>query len=234
MRNYITFNNTDLRNYGVYISGTGVFNSPVRKYNALQIPGKNGDILGSERRLENIEVTYPAFVYTSFNSQIAALRAFLLSQTGYKKLTDTYNTDEYRLAYYEGGLEVEPTQRLDAGQFDLTFVCKPQRFLTSGDTVTTLTADGTITNPTLFESQPLLRVYGTGAVTVNGVTITITEADSYTDIDCEIMEAYKGTTSCNNFIQLSEIDFPVLSPGSNSIDLNGVSQVQITPRWWTV
>lgn len=233
-RNYINFDNTDLRDYGLYISGSNVFNAPERSYNEITIPGRNGVLLGSERRLDNIEVVYPAFIYTDFKTNIAGLKAFLLSRVGYKRLLDTYNPTEYRLAYYAGGLDAEMTSKLDAGQFDLTFNCKPQRYLVSGETPVTLTTSGTINNPTLFDSQPLIRVYGTGSLTVNGVTITISEADGYTDIDCEIMEAYKGSTLKNYAVSLSSTDFPVLSPGSNTITFNGVTSAVITPRWWTV
>jgi len=233
-RNYITFDNTDLRDFGLYISGSNVFNAPERAYNEITIPGRNGTLLGSEKRLENIPVVYPAFIYTNFKVNCAGLRSFLLSKVGYKKLIDTYHPTEYRMGYYAGGLDAEMTSKLDAGQFDLTFNCKPQRYLISGDTPVTLTASGTINNPTLFDSQPLIRVYGTGDITVNGVTITISEADGYTDIDCEIMECYKGNALKNYAVSLDSVDFPVLSPGDNTIGFDGVTSAVITPRWWTL
>lgn len=233
-RNTITFNSTNLSTtYGLYISGSGVFNVPTRAYDAITIPGRNGVLLGSERRLENIDVTYPAFIYSNLKTNLGNLRAFLLSQIGYKKLVDSYHPSEYRLAYYAGGLEAEPTMKLDAAQFDLVFSCKPQRYLTSGDTATTFTTSGTISNPTKFDAQPLIRIYGTGSITVNGVKITVSQADVYTDVDCELMEAYKGSTLKNSYVTLDSIYFPVLSPGSNTITLNGVT-ADITPRWWTI
>lgn len=233
-RNYITFDNKDLRDFGVYISGSNVFNAPERAYNEITIPGRNGTLLGSERRLENIPVVYPAFIYANFKVNVAGLRSFLLSRVGYKRLIDSYHPDEFRLGYYSSGLDAEITSKLDAGQFDLTFNCKPQRFLVSGETPITFTGSGTINNPTLFNAQPFIRVYGTGSITVNGVTITISEADGYTDIDCEIMEAYKGTVLKNYAISLDSTDFPVLSAGVNEITLNGVTSAIITPRWWTL
>ena len=233
-RNYITFDNKDLRDFGLYISGSNVFNAPERAYNEITIPGRNGTLLGSERRLENIPVVYPAFIYANFKVNVAGLRSFLLSRVGYKRLIDSYHPDEFRLGYYSSGLDAEITSKLDAGQFDLTFNCKPQRFLVSGETPITFTGSGTINNPTLFNAQPLIRVYGTGSITVNGVTITISEADGYTDIDCEIMEAYKGTVLKNYAISLDSTDFPVLSAGVNEITLNGVTSAIITPRWWTL
>jgi phage-related protein len=72
---------------------------------------------------------------------MAALRSFLLSQIGYKRLTDSYHPDEFRLALYQNELQVEATSKNNAGTFDITFFCKPQRYLLSGETVQTFTAN---------------------------------------------------------------------------------------------
>ena len=83
MRKTLSFANKNLILYGVYISGSGVFNSPVKAYDPIQIPGRDGDILGREKRLEDIEVTYPAFIYTNFKQNVSDLRYYLLSKDGY-------------------------------------------------------------------------------------------------------------------------------------------------------
>lgn len=236
MRQYLTFGGHDSRTYGVYISGQGTFNSPARAYEMQPVPGRNGDLIGNDRRFENIEVTYPAFVYTNFRTAITNWRNILLSQEGYQRLIDTYHPDEYRLATFIGPLEVEAEANNKAGQFDLTFNCKPQRFLLSGDTVQIFTGNGSITNPTLFPAKPLIRIYGTGKVGIGSNAITVTYAPgSYTDVDCEMMDAYFGATNCNRFVRIQNNDFPTLPAGTTGITLqNGVTKVEITPRWWRV
>lgn len=237
LNNYFTFDGTTSSSLSTYISGEGTFNSPERVYNMQSIPGKNGALAIDEGRFENIELTYPAFIFTSsgtdFESKAAALRSALLSRNGYKRLTDTYHTDEFRLAIYKSGIEVAPALINRAGNFNLVFECKPQRFLTSGEVVNTYTASGSITNPTQFDAKPLIVVTGTGTLTIGGVAITISA--SPTTIDCETMECYNGTTSRNSSVTLSPNKFPVLSPGSNSFTkTSGISRIQITPRWWRV
>lgn len=235
MRNYFIFDGQDSRNYGVYISGHGTFDSPVREINQISVPGRNGDLIGRGSRLQNKDLTYPAFIYSDFKNKIASLRSMLLSRPGYCRLSDTYHTDEFRMAVFRGALTVETTERNDAGQFDIVFLCKPQRFLTSGETVQTFTSNGTITNPTLFNAQPLIRVYGTGTLTIGNGTIAISAADEYTDIDTEMMRAYKGATPRDSYVTTSGIDYPVLTPGSNTVSkTSGISKVEITPRWWRV
>lgn len=235
MRNYFIFDGVDSRDFGVYISGQGTFNSPARVYDSYPVPGRDGDIIGYEKRLENAELAYPAFIYRDFNNNLARFRSFLLSRIGYKRLTDSYHPDEYRLAYHAGGVTVEATPRNNAGSFDIVFTVNPRRFLTSGETVSTFTASGSITNPTYFDAKPLLRVYGKGTLMIAGSAITISAADEYTDIDCEIEEAYKGTASCNDYVSVTGTEFPALHPGENGISLgSGISKVELTPRWWSV
>lgn len=235
MLNYFTFNGTDSRDFGVYISGQGTFNAPERAYSLMKVPGRDGALVGFDNRLENVELTYPAFICSNFSQNMEDFRSFLLSQVGYQKLVDSYHPNEYRMAIYPGAFEAEVTSLNDAGQFDITFVCKPQRFLNSGDNVTTLTASTSISNPTLFNAQPLMRVYGTGVLGIGSQSVTISTADSFTDIDCEMMDCYKGTASKNRYVSFSNYKFPVLSPGTNNITLGtGITKVEITPRWWVL
>lgn len=233
MRNYFILDGVDSRDFGVYISGQGTFSAPRREYNMIPIPGRNGDLVGNEKRFENLELTYPAFIYTNFKQNIRDFRNFLLSLVGYHTLFDSYHPDEFRMALYEGEFEPDVTSKNDAGQFDIVFNCKPQRFLNSGTEVTTLSASGSITNPTRFSSQPLLRVYGTGQLGVNSDTITISSADEYTDIDCEMMDCFKGLVNKNPFVSFTSYKFPVFESGQNNISLgSGITKVEITPRWW--
>lgn len=171
-----SFDNTSSRAFGVYITGSAVYNAPERDVEMVTVPGRNGNLVVDNGRFENIEVTYPAGIFAEteadFAQAISDLRNFLCSRKGYCRLSDEYNPDEYRLGIYKSGLEVEPSQ-LKAGEFELIFDCKPQRFLTSGEAEISLASGGTITNPTLFDSQPRFRVRGYGSIVVNGETTTI-------------------------------------------------------------
>lgn len=237
MRNWIKFDGVSLATYGLYCSGQGAFNAPARAVNTIAIPGRNGDIIGPSTRLQNIIVTYPCFVAgPNMKTNICNVRNFLLSKVGYKRLEDSYNPDEYRLAIYAGPFDAI-ADHFKAASFDLAFNCKPQRFLNSGATSTDFTANGTLTNPTLFNARPLIRVYGKGQVTINSDILTISNSYSYDfmDIDCDIGMAYYGPLNRNGFLTTSRIDFPELIPGSNSISLGtGITKVTITPRWWRV
>lgn len=172
----LVFDGVDSRDYGIYITGDAVFNSPERDVEMIEIPGRNGAYALDKGRFGNIEVSYPAGIFgdteADFREGIRAFRNALASRKGYKRLEDDYNPDEYRMAVYKSGLEVTPTA-LKAGEFTITFDCQPQRFLKSGETAVTITSGGTITNPTLFEAHPLLSFEGYGNIDINGERIVV-------------------------------------------------------------
>ena len=175
----LTFNGESSKNYGVYITGSGAYDAPKRDVEMITIAGRNGSFPLDHGRFENIEVTYPAGIFgddeEDFADAISNFRNMLCSAKGYCRLEDDYNPDEYRLAIYKSGLEVEPAL-LKAGEFEIVFECKPQRFLKSGETPVTIGASTTVANPTRFESSPEVRVKGYGTVAFNGYAIDIQNA----------------------------------------------------------
>lgn len=177
MQNSIIFGGVDSADYGIYIGGEGTFNAPKRDVEMISIPGRNGAFALDKGRFENIEVTYSAFNYetdlATFAQNLSDFRNAICSQKGYQRLTDTFHTDEYRMAAYISGLEIKPIEYNTASTFDIVFDCKPQRWLTSGETAVTVANNGTLTNPTLFESSPLLAVTGYGDIGINDETITV-------------------------------------------------------------
>lgn len=193
--NYLTFDGVDSRDFGVFISGEGAFGAPARRGEEISIPGRNGALFMDEGVFENIPGKYPAFIGTmdeaAFRTKIAAFKNAILSRGNYKRLTDSYNPDEFRLAVYKSGLEVDPENYNRAGKFTLEFDCKPQRFLFSGETPHTFQSNGSIVNPTLFASSPLIKVIGNGIVAIGDYRFIVSNNINTTIwIDTELMEAY--------------------------------------------
>ena len=142
MRNYFILDGVDSRDFGVYISGQGTFNASGRDYNIIPVPGRNGDLVGPEKRFANGTLTYPAFIYSNFKTNIEAFRNFLLSHVGYHDLVDSYHPDQIRKVLFQGPFNADVQTKNDAGRFDIEFICKPQRFLASGNEVTTFESAG--------------------------------------------------------------------------------------------
>lgn len=244
--NSITFDGINSLTNGIYVTGEAVFNAPERVVEMVSIPGKNGALAIDQGYFENIEVTYPAGCFADsmddFAEKVAAFRNSLASRYAYKELTDTYHPDEFRLGLFKSGLSVDPVQYNRAGEFDIVFDCKPQRWLVSGQTAQTFTGSGTITNPTLFDAKPLLVVTGAGNLTLGSSALTIVDGSGSSQviyIDCETQEAWELVSGAmiarNDYIQNAGDEFPVLSAGDNSVILgSGITRVEITPRWWRI
>ena len=354
---YFIFGDVKSSDYGVWISGGGTFNAPARRYKEYVVPGRNGTLTIDEGAYEEAEVTYPAFIARDFPANVEAFRNAIMAQNGYVRMTDSYHPDEFCLARYMAGLEVDTLPGGRGGSFELTFKRDPRRFLLSGENVITYqegmnylpypyhgetfgsgiqwtdNGDGTITasgeatdgqsgyflikedmlpmvaggkykitgglssnmwlllhsnggsqinlfdtgngiiftypgdsesynltiairentvlsnpvtfspkiyaldykinNPTQFPSKPLIRVTGSGTVSIGDNTITIASGYTYVDIDSEIQDCYCGTQNANSLVTFSNRKFPELQPGINGISLGtGVTSVQITPRWF--
>lgn len=195
--NHLTYDGVDSSDFGVFISGEGAFDAPARRGEMISIPGRNGSLFMDEGVFENITVEYPAFIGTGyeelFRTKLGDLRSALSSRGNYKRLTDTYHPDEFRLGVYRDGLEVDPQHITRAGGFTMKFDCKPQRFLVSGEDSVVFYGNGSITNPTLFASSPLIKVTGNGTVAIGedgAYRFIVSNNDGTIWIDSEIMEAY--------------------------------------------
>ena len=178
----LKFDGVSSRTYGVYITGEAVYNAPERDVEMITIPGRSGSFALDKGRFENIEVTYPAGIAADteaeFRDAISDFRNFLASRNGYVRLEDDYNPNEYRLAVYKSGLDVTPAQ-LRAGEFDITFDCKPQRYLKSGEDAIEVDSGDVVSNPTLFASSPMLEVEAPngGNIFINGdVSVSLTNS----------------------------------------------------------
>lgn len=104
-----------------------------------------------------------------------------------------------------------------------------------GDLTIDIAEPSLLVNPTLFESKPLIRVYGSGTLNINDLYI-IVSANSYPyiDIDCELMDARHGMTNCNSYVSFSTTDYVTLRAGNNYIAPSGFTKVEITPRWYEI
>ena len=178
--NSLVFGGVNSADYGIYITGEAVFNAPSRAVETVSVPGRNGDIIIDQGHWENIKITYPAGTFgmneTQFKTALSNFRNAIVSQLGYQRLSDTYHPEEYRMGTYVEGLEVDTKSHNKAGEFDLIFNCKPQRWLTEGETAVTVESGDTLTNPTLYDAGPLLIVEGYGTISFNGNSIKLDNA----------------------------------------------------------
>lgn len=174
---------TSLKGYKVYINGKEAYNSAERDVEMIEIPGRDGAFSLDHGRFKNITVSYDSGTFadnqTDFAENISDLRNFLASKRGYVRIEDDYNPEEYRMGVFSRGLEFDPVCYNMASEFPIEFNCKPQRFLKSGETPISVTSGQTLTNPTLFDSHPLIKfnANGNGTLNIGDDIITVLNAE---------------------------------------------------------
>ena len=223
--------------FGVFISGDNVFNSPERDIETVSIEGRNGDLIIDKGRYKNIRLSYPCFmrghILCDLGFRMDRFKSYMYSKKGYQKLKDSYdNFEHFRLARFTDGLNFD-VHFLKAAEFELSFDCKPQRFLVSGENKIEITGNDIIYNPTSFEALPIIKVYGNGKATlrVNDDVIKFNNIDEYVTLDSDTQNAFKDTANKNNTILAER--FPNFTSGRNSIIWEGnIEKLEIIPRWW--
>jgi len=115
-------------------------------------------------------------------------------------------------------------------KFIVIFDCQPFG-LSLDPNVTTLAVPSSIYNWGTYESKPIIKVYGDGAIdlSINDAVIHLANVSGYVTIDSDLMDCFKDTTLQN---QNMSGNFPKFKIGLNTISWNGaVSKVEITPNW---
>jgi len=206
----LLFNGMEAADYGVRIAGEGAYNAPARRGEMVTIPGRNGTLFVDEDSFENIEVTYPAFIGTKdarlFATRLRKLRSDFSAVKTYARLEDKYHPDEFRMGVFHAGVETDPKYYTRAGEFDLTFDCKPHRFLKSGEVPVKFSALGNIENPTPFTARPLLMVDGNGQFSIGDYQVSVSGSDEPFWIDTELMEAYVPAGDTYRFTDENNVD----------------------------
>jgi len=240
-RQYLTFAGKSSKDFLLYLSGPGVYNSPEVDMELTTVPGKNGDVISEnakkgQRRYKNLDITYDAFFFNGVPAKTQAVKAWLLSPAGYQKLQDTYEPDFFRMATCKSAIDFDVTKNHKAASMELVFHCQPQKWSVEGQRAVHLSAPSSIRNPFDFYAKPLLRVYGTGEGTVyvgDTAIVIYSFSGGYVDLDCETHNAYNASGFCNGSIKSG--DFPTLAPGKTAISWKGgITGVDVTPRWWTL
>lgn len=224
--------------YGIVVEEPPAYVWPEHAYDHQKVSGKNGDVLLDPSRFENVVKKYKIAAYDGANFYSVASKVSEWLHRGYLdkyvRLEDSYEPDIYMMAVYEESNELE-NLLAEAGRCEISFNCKPQRFLISGDKRINIAYSGKkIVNPTNYPACPLITFNGAGTIRVNGVEIVVYDNYNTITFDAESYNAvdYIGR-NMNAFIYTLN---PIrLNPGANVITFEGdIYNLSIIPRWWKV
>ena len=232
--NFFEFDGKPSTDFGVIVFSHGQYSDPEPNESETRIPGMNGVLHFWDGTFSDVKIVYSVMVKGNnaieVREKVEHMRAWLLSKRKYCELQDTLHPNYYRMGIYKGKSDVEYSENEKMGKLEIEFKCKPQKFLKDGEIPIRITSPFVLYNNTNFVAKPLIRVYGSGTITVGGKSVSIAGVSNYADIDCELqeVEGYNDKTTLQNG------EFPVLNPGETQITYSGFSKVEISPRWWVL
>lgn len=238
---YFTLDGVSSKTIGLLIQDRPVIESPTRRVSFQQSFGQSGDtpfdhaaydntkmelLLLSENHTgsasdarEKVHYFFDSGKYMRFIPYFDEGKIYSVMATSFPKFTTKYYLAQHQIV-------------------EVVLTVKPYKLLVNAP-VKTMTAAGSLVNPTLRDAAPVIKVYGTGNVTltINGTPFVIKNIVDHITIDSSLQVAYKDVsgviTDENSKIYTRK--FPGLKSGTNSISWTGtVSKIEIDPRWRTL
>lgn len=241
MNNYFVFNGQSSLELGIKIKSKNIYSSAKRDLSLVSIPGRDGDLVNSNKRYANATVSYTCFLPTKsieeLTTKVRNVKKWLFSEAdSYHELTDSYDSNFFRWAIFNSKLDISD-QVNKIGSFTVTFSCHPFKYQIDGyESIQNVDEVPMMFNPYAFASRPLIHIQAEGDVTIvihnskGNKSYQFKNIDSEVYCDSELMNCYKGTYLKNSDFYADE--FPILEPGENYFEIEGnVDAVFVTPRW---
>lgn len=210
--------------------------TPSRDISYEQVPGRFTDLMTDNGRYENREIEVDCYFMDKVNStdlniiSSNIVRWLKPPSRTHKKLTFS-NDDEY---FYEAIVTnaIDLSQQFKiVGGARIMFTCKPFKKRVDGEITKSFTKAFNVINPEIFDSEPYMKIYGNGTITlkINDQSIVFKNVSEYIEVDSEMMECFKGTTRANSQMTGS---FPVFESGINKVSwIGSVSKIEVKGRW---
>lgn len=123
------------------------------------------------------------------------------------------------------------SRNLDIWSADVQFYCDPIKHAVSESVINITSSGASLSNPGNLPAFPLMKVTGSGAVSIacGGKTIVIPDLTSGWVIDCENRWILAGGVPQYNAYTG---DFPVIPVGNSTLTFTGsITKIELTPNW---
>jgi phage-related protein len=176
---YFVYGGEGSREHGLFIRDFPTYYAAERRISAQEIPARNGTVIDDEGSFSNVTSIYNVWMKHDFGiEKLHSLSYWLLGGKGYRKLEDSFEPEVYRMAVCSNALEVA-MEIERKGSAEITFNCKPQRFLRFGDLPVRAANGGSLYNRYMpSRPQIILQGTGSGAITIGGKGVVISNIPS--------------------------------------------------------
>lgn len=214
---------------------------PERLFTAYQVPGRSREVV-VERGYSNVEISYLTWVLEkNRDGALGRLEELTpwLDGVEYRKLTDTYDPDFFRLGYCSKPLEPEVLLKRAAKQ-EIVFSCDPYRYLWEGEKEENFLWEKVFFNRWM-ESLPIVTIEAAGRVKLSFIHekkswSALLDVTSKLTLDSFLMETKEAGEAADD--QKTGPGYPSLLPGETTVKLELISghaySAEIKPRWRTL
>ena len=223
----------DAASAGIHLQKPIVFSEAIPNIESKTIPGRNGVLIFDTGSYKNRSGTASCFcLQEDVESAVSSAGRFLMSGNGYRRLETSDDPNHYWMSRVVNSPQIEMRLRVLA-PFDISFDCKPQRFLKYGENAVVFTANGSISNQYGQTALPLITIYGNGigTLTIGSCIVDVKSLNGVLYLDSDTQNAYNNDGNQN--MNINAPTFPTLPDGETQIAFSGgIERIEIVPRWW--
>ena len=224
---YFIYNGIDSRMMGVIVTAMPPTVRAAQRVESVKVPGRSGSLHETDGSYDNYTKTMECAIKN--RQKIDDIAAWL---TGSGEIIFSSEPDKVYRVTISNTISIAQMMRTFQ-KFQVSFDTYPFKYSVNRfDEALELEKPAVILGKGTVYSQPVITVYGSGAVTltINGKAYPLSSVDGYVTINSEIEECYKSGLNMNNIFSADE--FPRLEPGDNTISWTGnVEKIEIQPNW---
>lgn len=235
-------NNKTSESYGVFIQDRPALATPVRKVEFRSSFGQSGDNPYDEEAYSNTSMQLIMYV-TGTEARTASDNRSLVydwfDSGSYLDLIPYFDPDKiYKVMATTPPIFINKYFHGEGQAFTVDLTVRPYKYQNNVP-LKTMTAGGTILNTGSQLALPVIKIFGTGDVTltINGIPFVIKNIVGHIILDTGLMLAYKEVTGLvtSENSKIYTRNYPFFRKGSNTISWTGtVTKVEIEPRWRTL
>lgn len=226
---YFIWKGTDTRNKHIQVANRVPVVRPEERVQHTTIPGRTGELTVTEG-----DDIYNSYIQTAEVSVdgVAYRHDAETWLRGEGMVTFDTEPNRQQKARIIGAVTLEKHSRnMDRYSSSVQFYCDPVKSDPNEEAIEVTSSGATVNNPGDLVAYPLIKITGSGAVTISagGNVLTIPELTSGWVVDCENEWVLNGDTPLSGVCSGA---FPKFAVGSNTVAFTGsITKLEITPRF---
>jgi phage-related protein len=231
--NHFIFNGVSSAVYGVIVEQPPEIQIGAIRATTQKVIGsaKLLHFIESNEAVEPVNLTLECALVAPTANAIDGLCAWL---RGGGRLVVPGDEGHYYNAWIKNQIDLKKILRVRADRrFSVSFEREGFRYRYPEAEAIEMTAAGQLANPGTAPAEPLIKLYGSGDVTlmVDSTSLLINDVDGYVMIDCAAQLVYKGDVNWGAKVTRLG-DWPRIAAAGSMLNWTGtVTKLEITPRW---